>query len=97
MTPGQLTFDSYRATDPETSRLASVDTPTKANNRQKAYEALQRLGEGTRSEIAREAGLADDSTTSRRLSDLEELGLIVKTGETRRGASGAAQSVWRMK
>lgn len=91
----QLTL-SYRATDPETSRLASAESNAKANNRTKVLDALAQLGTATRSEIAQAARLPDDSCTSRRLRDLEEAGLVRKTGVVRAGASGASQSVWEL-
>lgn len=96
-----------RNADPATSKAAAADDTGRDVLRMRllwAFTAEERLAERfrlkprglTRDEAAVWASLPATSNTSRRLSDLKDLGYIKATGSTRLGESGRHQTVWRL-
>lgn len=81
-----------RATDPETSKAAAESIDPRGQQQQ-LMRALLRIGIGCRYELARESGLTEYQA-GRRLSELQQAGLIYWTGQVRPGETGRSQSVW---
>lgn len=83
-----------RSTDPDTSKAAGASVDPRGQHLA-LLTALERLGTGTRDEIAAEAGLTAYQA-SRRLSELATSELIEDTGTVRAGESGRMQTVYRV-
>lgn len=98
----QMTLDAYRATDPETSRLAAADAAVHAGtNRAAVLQVLRLHPDGlTDFELAKLVGLQQTSAGKRR-GELRDLGLVVpatdEAGHTlkRPAPSGSLAIVWR--
>lgn len=90
-------FFRARSTDAITSFQAadSVKDVAKMHN-EVIVAALQRFGPMGKDQIAVSTGLQANQV-SRRLSELEKLGLIELTGQTVKSASGRNEREWRFK
>lgn len=89
-------FAMARKSDPETSRLAALDTlPAAATNRQLALRVLRQNPSGlTDFELAELTGLQQTSIGKRR-GELRDSGLVIDSGLRRRASSGSLAIVWR--
>lgn len=90
------TKGTARKADPETSRQAaqSMHGDHLADRQQEVLDALVRLGgRGTLDDVVAITG-RERGSTSRRLTDLSQAGVIRRTWETRPGRSGRPQTVW---
>ena len=90
------TAGSHRHADPATSVAAARSMTGEHLNAMQAevLDALVELGgEGTLDDVIARTGRFPH-TTSRRLTDLEQAGVIRKTDRTRAGRSGRQQTVW---
>lgn len=83
-----------RRSDPVTSRMAAskVNRATMIAKLTDVY----RLGDFTAEEAAAKAGYSAADGAWKRVSDLIQSGVLVDTGNTRRGSSGRAQRVLRL-
>ena len=90
-------FFRARATDAITSFQAadSIKDVAKMHN-EVIVAGLQRFGPMGKDQIAVSTGLQANQV-SRRLSELEKLGLIELTGKTVKSASGRNEREWRFK
>ena len=90
-------FFRARATDAITSFQAadSIKEVAKMHN-EVIVAGLQRFGPMGKDQIATSTGLQPNQV-SRRLSELEKLGLIELTGKTVKSSSGRAEREWRFK
>ena len=90
-------FFRARATDAITSFQAADSIKDVAKMHQEVIVAcLQRFGALGKDGIAKQTGLQANQV-SRRLSELEKMGLIELTGQTVKSASGRAEREWRFK
>jgi predicted ArsR family transcriptional regulator len=92
-------FDHVRATDPPTSvaAAASLDAATLGRQKARVLDAVRTFGgRATREQVAQLLG-HDRSCISRRITDLVRDGLLEDSGDTARGGSGRAQTVWMLR
>jgi len=88
-------FALARRTDPATSRDAAARVPAfRGEHERRIIQALLD-GPANRDEIAARAWM-EPCAVWRRLAAMERRGLIQRTGEQRRGASGMRQAVYRI-
>ena len=83
-----------RATDPQTSQDAA-ESINPRGQQEKLLRTLAHMTDANRYELAQAAGLTEYQA-GRRLSELNDSGLIAWTGEVRPGATGRSQSVWKV-
>ena len=92
------TMGSARVADPSTSRDAAASMVGEHLNARQ-FEVLHALvecgGEATLDDVIARTGRYPH-TTSRRLTDLEQAGVIRKTDRARAGRSGRQQIVWEV-
>ena len=91
-----ITWGSYRASDPPTSREAAENNAPRApRHRDLALRVIREHPAGlTDFELADLTGLAQTSIGKRR-GELRDRGLVEDSGERRPSPSGSAAIVWR--
>lgn len=94
--PGALPAQgAARSTDPATSSAAARSVDPRGQHRE-IMRLLRELGSANRYEIA-SAGRLTEYQVGRRLSELEQAGLIQWTGVTRAGSTGRSQRVFEVR
>ena len=84
-----------RAADPTTSKEAEKRVPEfSAKMYKRIYEELCK-GEGTYEDLSVRMGLRHDQL-SKRLPEMQRLGIIDVTGEVKEGSSGRLQRIWKI-
>jgi predicted ArsR family transcriptional regulator len=92
-----LSREHARRSDPATSKAAAGTMKFAAMSLcDRILEILGCTGPATAGELALCLKL-DDHQVNKRTADLKNAGLIEASGETRKGASGRQQTVWRIK
>jgi hypothetical protein len=81
-----------RSTDPETSHMAAASINAPPLDR-RLYNVLLLLQDATTHELSAASGVPLVSV-SPRMKPMEKLGLVRRTKDRRRGASGKASIVW---
>ena len=92
-------FDSFwqrfaRRTDPETSKDAAKRVNEFTAKMYHRISSELENGDGTYEELASRMG-AELGQLSKRLPEMQRLGIVELTGEVRYGKSGRKQRVWR--
>lgn len=92
-----IAMSRARSDDPPTSKAAAARTKEfDANHYGRIMDALRSIGSGTFHEIAGCMALQGQQV-NKRLSELERMGAVERTGETRPSPSGRQCAVWRAK
>lgn len=93
-----MEFHRARNTDPVTSHMAAASVKDSAQvHHQQIIDCLKRYGPLGKDQIAVRAninGCADGVAVSRRLPELEKMGLIMQTGKLVPSRSGRKEREW---
>jgi predicted transcriptional regulator len=83
-----------RPKDPETSHEAAIRVQEFSAQMYKKIHNELLMGDGTYEELADRLNFRRDQL-SKRLPEMERIGIVQLTGEKRAGSSGRMQRVWR--